>query len=771
MIESAPIIITAADCCQQDFGLRRGDDLYSPYSVHILEDIIEVQEHSLTARLPCDQQTGTVHHSFFANLNKAAACATTEQLEIHLASIITKTRPLDLGLGTRSLTASYPLGHNAIMTFATQAPGSPPELSGSKSSKSSSFRSSSFSGADGILNDLSHFEEIGLEDDPQQLNQEFFGLDYTQRQSPRMAAVNTNGSKHTTTVGVRELTNGARRPVYPSLQGQVKYATSHDTRLSLNLPNGNAAKKRLTSPSTPSLAMTAMRNRSRSRSPSPTNPHMCPTSPRSVTNGTPQMRSAPLLIPKRPSSRRGSWQPSKKTARELEEEYHDSDEDLPDDTSLWNVPLSPREYKTSISATSSANVSASTSPERPSNLSVSLGMTPLRHLHTAPADVQSMYGTSASIPSSPMKPSMSRGSSTGMMPDHFGFPKTRTKSWTVVLSELSEEAKSLTEALEEHAIETDRQHEEKIQNGVASVRPSLEKLSRSKTTGMELPPLRKSNIMIDPLPISKEKEKVLSRTRPSWLPPKSQKEEKRHLKQYQKMMELSLEAGKGVTLESTVVSADCLSEKKKTAKAASQKCAHDDTKATLLRIWEEHVLPNWDQVIREPRTRELFWRGIAPRSRAQVWRRAIGNDLALTESTYAKALQRAKDVEKEIAMSKSDEVRKEKAWFDAIRRDIEATFPDLKMFQPGGPLHSALIDVLMAYTMYRSDVGYSHGTHVSSLYLRPMLLPSPQFTQLTLTRNSASRSAPPPSSPNVHIRIHVPSQPPQSTSSPRIPNR
>jgi hypothetical protein len=33
-----------------------------------------------------------------------------------------------------------------------------------------------------------------------------------------------------------------------------------------------------------------------------------------------------------------------------------------------------------------------------------------------------------------------------------------------------------------------------------------------------LPPLQKSNIMIDPLPISKEKEKVLTRTRPSWLP-------------------------------------------------------------------------------------------------------------------------------------------------------------------------------------------------------------------------------------------------------------
>lgn len=60
---------------------------------------------------------------------------------------------------------------------------------------------------------------------------------------------------------------------------------------------------------------------------------------------------------------------------------------------------------------------------------------------------------------------------------------------------------------------------------------------------IELPPLQRPNIMIDPLPISKEKEKVLSRTRPSWLPPKDQKEEKKHLKEYKRMMALSREAG------------------------------------------------------------------------------------------------------------------------------------------------------------------------------------------------------------------------------------
>lgn len=79
-----------------------------------------------------------------------------------------------------------------------------------------------------------------------------------------------------------------------------------------------------------------------------------------------------------------------------------------------------------------------------------------------------------------------------------------------------------------------------------------------------------------------------------------------------------------------------------------------------------------------------------------------------------KALQRAKNVEKEIEKDKGESVRKEKMWFDAIRRDVNVTLPELKLFQLGGPLHTDLVEILMAYSMYRSDVGYSHGTHVSS---------------------------------------------------------
>ena len=194
-------------------------------------------------------------------------------------------------------------------------------------------------------------------------------------------------------------------------------------------------------------------------------------------------------------------------------------------------------------------------------------------------------------------------------------------------------------------------------------------------------------------------------------------------------------------------------ERKKAARAAVLKCAEDDTKNTLLRIWEEHVLPNWDQAMREPRTRELWWRGIAPRSRGQVWQKAIGNDLTLSENTYNKALQRARDTNLRIAASRSDEPPKEKAWFDAIRRDAKVTFPELKVFQHGGPLHGGLVDVLMAYSMYRSDVGYSHGTHVRLLSL----------DKPTGRRSDIVTSSSPPSSSSPSHQARQPSSPSQTS--------
>ena len=420
----------------------------------------------------------------------------------------------------------------------TEAPGSPPGLTGSKSSKSSkssSYHSSSLPGADGILSDITHFEDIGLDEDHRLSGQNLHGMEKPMRPAagagPQLATM-------------RELTNTGNKRPYPRSQVPTK---AHSATYSASLPMPEPPSRGLRSPSTPSLAMTAMSNCNRSRSPSPNGAYLVP---KPVSNpAAPRRPSLAPIKAMNPQARRGSWQPSRKSVKELEAEYNDSDEDLPDDASLWNVPLSPRpptERATSISASSSPRNSPCTSPERPPRLHTSLRNASAQPPKTAPVLMASspLAGNLTSPPTSPKKPkTLLRGASTGAMRDHFGFAASRTKSWNVALSELSEDAKSLTEAFENNAVLTERQHEEAVQNGQTPFRPSLEKLSRSRTSTVELPPLRMNNVMIDPLPISKEKEKVLSRTRPSWLPPKSQKEERRHLKEYQRMMELSLEAG------------------------------------------------------------------------------------------------------------------------------------------------------------------------------------------------------------------------------------
>ena len=111
------------------------------------------------------------------------------------------------------------------------------------------------------------------------------------------------------------------------------------------------------------------------------------------------------------------------------------------------------------------------------------------------------------------------------------------------MSDLSEEARALTGILESFASSAESGSSSGSENRQDE---RLKKLVRPRT--IDLPPLRTGNVMIDPLPVSKEKEKVLSRTRPSWLPPKNPAEEKKHLREYQQMMERSQRSGMLPTL-------------------------------------------------------------------------------------------------------------------------------------------------------------------------------------------------------------------------------
>ncbi|OBT55891.1 hypothetical protein VE04_06323 [Pseudogymnoascus sp. 24MN13] len=513
-------------------------------------------------------------------------------------------------------------------------PGSPPDLS--LSSSKSSFHSSYQSDDNGILADVGHFEDIGLDDAQSEQETDDFVDELPSHSSDR----SMKGRSRSLASIQRNLTSKGR-PAVPGLGPHGRKLAGEG--LGLGLAPGSAAPRRTFS--TQSMTSLGAMN-GRNRSPSP------------LTQPGPFQRS--------PRSPRMSWQSNRerKSAQELEKECDDEDDDIPDECFLQNVPMSPR-------------------PPGERTVDVPPAV-PKEKIKPAGNGTPATPGAQGSLKQDesfhkPTSPS-------------FYTKPGRAKSWTVALSELNAEAKSLTEALEAHA-------DEQLESNQPKRPPFLSDIKRSKSVMSELP-LRRNDVMIDPLPISKEKMAVLSRTRPSWLPPKDPLEEKRHLKEYQKMMAASMEA-----------------EKKREASNSSD-TSRDDTASSLLRIWEDHVLPNWEAATSLKRTRELWWRGIAPRSRGAVWDRAIGNELGVSESSYNAALRRAKKLEKKLAKGNAtaDDLVQGK-WFESINRDVTSTYPELRIFRPGGPLSESLVDVLMAYVMYRSDVGYVDGLSTATALL------------------------------------------------------
>ena len=388
--------------------------------------------------------------------------------------------------------------------------------------------------------------------------------------------------------------------------------------------------------------------------------------------------------------RRRSWQSNRdrKPVEDIDIDDDDDDDDIPDGLILDNVPISPRPSRDRPTSQPPSPLLAPLHPPAPpqNRRSVGNGTPPVA---TAQGSLRS--------PTWKSDTALSDAASAEFPPP----AKGRAKSWNIAMAGLSPEMKALTTKLEEHSDEVDEEANKRPATWNAGQvydptawDPSLKKKSHSH---LNLPPLR-TNLMLDPLPISKEKEAVLSRTRPSWLPPKDPAEERRHLRQYQKMMASSLEA-----------------ERRRDAEKNDRTSRRDVKADSLMRTWEDEILPRWTDAVREPRTRELWWRGVAPRSRGAVWSRAVGNNLGLTEQSYTAALKRAHEAEARIKEDKGDaEDTRRAEWFAAIRRDVcERTWPDLRIFQEGGPLNQSLVDVLYAYAMYRGDIGYVPGSNVS----------------------------------------------------------
>lgn len=160
-------------------------------------------------------------------------------------------------------------------------------------------------------------------------------------------------------------------------------------------------------------------------------------------------------------------------------------------------------------------------------------------------------------------------------------------------------------------------------------------------------------------------------------------------------------------------------------------------KATRIKAeyWSTLLLPNWatEMTNAELRAshRKMWWNGIPPRLRGQVWQKAVGNDLEVTSTTYTIALEKS---QREIARLGHDALS---GRYAQIIESTKSVFPELKMFAPSQPLHTDLVDVLLAYSNYRPDITLPDGTaHIAALLL--LNLPAPDsFITLSNLLNRA----------------------------------
>ncbi|KAL9050622.1 MAG: hypothetical protein Q9162_006518 [Coniocarpon cinnabarinum] len=582
----------------------------------------------------------------------------------HTSSSLHHTRSLTVYSNSSNSSTS---SADSDMATETISPSSPPELSSSWSSnRSSSIRSSSHR-CDNET-DLSNFEDISLSD--------------PRRMAPKNPIDRPNKPRSLLRTTTAPIAGQFPKKAPPSptnlvpMKNELRSGVSVNTNLrNLSNPRSPIRMASFSGAPSPSLAVPPRQSRRKNDAPKPPRPHGPPH--RSVTSPVvrPNSNMGPFLPMRRTPTHTGAGR--RRSAKELEAEFdklNDLDEEeVPEDAIITNIPISPCRP---------VSRSHSVSPER-------------------------------GLPSPQSPITMDLG---------------RAQSWDFALSGLNAEIRDLTMKLEDHKGSSRRNSAEIFAPSPTSSSPPRPTLHHAKSTTFAMPPVQRSDPLIDPLPVSKEKEKHLTRTRPSWLPPKSKTEEKKHLKEYKRMMDAFAESEKRKSADGV----------KTVARRSSRERAMDEN----LRAWRS-ILGDWHTAVNNSKTRDRWWAGVPPALRGQVWARAIGNDLHLTVASFKAALGRAKAMSDRIASATpppptrtphmrtaslsetKGDVRARRS-LAAMEKDIETgAFPRLGLFQKGQARHENLRDLLMAYASYREDTGHVRGTAGIAALLLLQHMPAP----------------------------------------------
>ena len=125
--------------------------------------------------------------------------------------------------------------------------------------------------------------------------------------------------------------------------------------------------------------------------------------------------------------------------------------------------------------------------------------------------------------------------------------------------------------------------------------------------------------------------------------------------------------------------------------------------------WTDKFLPMlWEGQIKElkkkPKFKDGLKRGVPVQIRGEVWSLLIGNLLRITPLLYESLLARVRTYDKN-----HDEFPQFKKNIKIIDADLHRTFTDLAYFRQGGNFHHPLRNVLAAFSLYRTDLGYVQG--------------------------------------------------------------
>ncbi|MBN3300671.1 TBC14 protein, partial [Amia calva] len=191
--------------------------------------------------------------------------------------------------------------------------------------------------------------------------------------------------------------------------------------------------------------------------------------------------------------------------------------------------------------------------------------------------------------------------------------------------------------------------------------------------------------------------------RPANLPAKPVEEAQKHRQQYEEMVAQAKKRE--------------MKEAQKRKKQLEERCKLEESITNAAHTWNQEILPNWETMCTARKVREMWWQGVPPSVRGKVWSLAVGNELNITHELYNICLARAKEKWKSLPASVPETESEDtglsladrEASLELIKLDISRTFPNLCIFQKGGPYHDMLHSILGAYTCYRPDVGYVQG--------------------------------------------------------------